>query len=215
MGCAQSAYQDMPVTGASSRLVVVPGGERFISDQQVTLKLKEKMFSWSGDDFKVKDANGQLWFSVDGSAMSMSSKAKLLDVDGNEVCNYRKKMLSLHATAYILAPGQTMVLATVKRRGMMSMDQSAEIYLHQPPVHIDNVTTEGMMPTITVEGDMIAKNFDFMVGVRDNPIKIGQVNRKFNMMSERNTYFVTIGTNVDIAFLMIAAYAVDELFNDK
>jgi len=220
MGCAQSQFQDMPVSGARERLVVVPGGERFVSDQLIALKLKEKMFSWSGDDFKVKDSNGQDWFKIDGNAMSMTSKAKLLDVDGQEICNYRKKMLSLHQTAYISAPeksdsGQTMVLATIKRRGMMSFDASAEIFIHSPPVNYEQVTTEGMVPAIVVEGDMIGKNFDFMVGIRSNPVKIGQVTRKFNMLSERNSYWVTIGPNVDIAFLMIAAYAIDELFNDK
>jgi len=220
MGCAQSAYQDMPVTGSDDRMVLVPGGERFVSDQQVTLKLKEKLWSFSGDDFTIKDVNDVEWFKIEGTVMSMSGKAKLLDIQGQEVCNYRKKMLSLHATAYISAPekteGQTMVLATIKRRGMMSFDASAEIFIHQPPVSLDSVSTEGMVPAITVEGDMIGKNFDFMKGTnRDNPVKIGQVNRKFKMLSERNSYYITIGTNVDIAFIMMAAYAIDELFNDN
>merc|ERR1712061_245027 len=50
-----SKYEEIPVTGHPSGLAVVPGGQRFLAQQPTVLKLREKIFSWSGDDFSVKD----------------------------------------------------------------------------------------------------------------------------------------------------------------
>ena len=158
------------------------------------------------------------WFQISGSALSMTSQSTLQDADGNEICGYRKKMLSMHATAYITIKdqGKTMVLATIKRQSNFSFESSADIYIHNPPVSIDDVSTSGLPVSIHVEGDIISKKYDFMVGnLNTNPYKIAQVVRKFKMIHDNNSYFIEIGPNVDIAFICFCAYAIDELFNDK
>ena len=95
------------------------------------------------------------------------------------------------------------------------MVASADIYFHYPPVSIDDVTTSGVPVAIMVEGDIIAKKYDFMMGnINTNPYKIAQVVRKFQAFFENNSYFINIGPNVDVAFICICAYAIDELFND-
>ena len=139
------------------------------------------------------------------------------DMDGNGICGYRKKMLTMHATAYITIKdqGKTMVVATVKKQSNFQLDSSADVYLHNPPVSIDDVTTSGMPVSIHVEGDIMSKKYDFMMGnLNTNPYKIAQVVRKFKMIQENNTYFIEIGPNVDSAFICICAYAVDELFSE-
>ena len=61
----------------------------------------------------------------------------------------------------------------------------------------------------------IAKNYDFMMGnINTNPFKIAQVIRRFQGFFENNSYFINIGPNVDIAFICMCAYAIDELFSD-
>ena len=91
----------------------------------------------------------------------------------------------------------------------------ADIYLHNPPMSLDNVTTSGLPVAIHVEGDFRSKKYDFMMGnLQTNPYKIAQVVRKFKMFNENNTYFVEIGRNVDIAFIRLCAYAIDEIFSD-
>ena len=101
------------------------------------------------------------------------------------------------------------------------MVASADIYFHNPPVSIDDnkfkydVTTSGVPVAIMVEGDIIAKKYDFMMGrIRTNPYKIAQVVRKYDAFYENNSYFINIGPNVDVAFICMSAYAIDELFRD-
>ena len=108
-----------------------------------------------------------------------------------------------------------MVLATIKKQSNFQLESSADIYLHNPPMSIDDVTTSGLPAAIHVEGDIMSKKYDFMMGnLNTNPYKIAQVVRKFKMFQENNTYFVEIGPNVDIAFISLCAYAIDELFSE-
>ena len=68
--------------------------------------------------FHVQDINGQKWFKIHGSSFSMREKRKMEDVNGVEICGYQKKLLSMHATAYITIKdqsGSTFVVATIKR----------------------------------------------------------------------------------------------------
>ena len=37
----------------------------------------------------------------------------------------------------------------------------------------------------------------------------------FKMMAANDSYFLNIGPNVDIAFIVMCAYAIDELFSDQ
>ena len=101
-------------------------------------------------------------------------------------------------------------------RNLRVSEETAAVYLHNPPVSIDNVTsTEGLPISIHVKGDIISKKYDFMMGDLDNnPYKIAQVVRQFQAFFERQTYFLEIGPNVDIAFMCICAYAIDELFTE-
>ena len=46
----------------------------------------------------------------------------------------------------------------------------------QPPVLLEDISTEGLSPDILVAGDIISKKYDFMMGDLDNnPYKIAQV----------------------------------------
>ena len=87
-----------------------------------------------------------------------------------------------------------------------------------PPISIDHITTNGLPVAIHVEGDILAKKYDFMMGdLNTNPYKIAQVVRKYTgaeIVFGQNTYFLEVGPNVDVAFICMCAYAIDELFKD-
>ena len=158
--------------------------------------------------------------------MSMTGQRSMKDMEGHEVCGYRKKMLSMHATAYITIGNAKRVVATVKQQSSLGLDSSADIYIHDPPVSYDAVTTKGLSVSIHVEGDIRSKKYDFMMDnftrasskggymVR-NPYKIAQVVRTSGSVgSDNNHYYIEIGPNVDLAFISMCAYAIDELFSD-
>jgi len=111
--------------------------------------------------------------------------------------------------------GQALVIATIRDAMKMACTKSAEVFLHNPPVSVDNVSTEGLVPFMHVEGDIISKKFDFMMGdLETEPFKIAKVERSWETWFEANSYYVVIGPNVDIAFICICAFAIDELFCD-
>ena len=218
MGGVGSAYENVPVTGhQGGPLEIIPNNQQYVKPEQTILKLKEKFFSLSGDDCVIKDLSKNVWFKINAETFSMSNKRTMMDTEGREIAGYRKKLLSLHATAYITGEsgGKTLVFATVKKESMMSFVASAEVFIHDPPMDIDNVTTDGLVPKIMVKGDFLAKKYDFMMGSRDSPYKVAQVVRKWLTTFENNCYFVNIGTNMDIAFVCMCTMAIDELFCEQ
>jgi hypothetical protein len=55
MGSARSKFDELPVTGHASELVVIPGSSsRYVKQETTVLKLRDKMYSLSGDDCSVK-----------------------------------------------------------------------------------------------------------------------------------------------------------------
>ena len=55
MGCAGSRFNDLHVTDPESELVVIPESRsRYIKQEATILKLREKLFCWSGEDYIVK-----------------------------------------------------------------------------------------------------------------------------------------------------------------
>merc|ERR1712025_1006316 len=186
MGCAGSKFDELPVLGHPSGLRILPSYESYLRENHTVLKLREKIFSWSGDDCSVKDMEDRKWFKIEGSALSMTNKRTMTDPEGRVIAGYRKKLLSLHATAYITLEvnGETMVFATIRRK--MQLTPGAKIFIHNPPVKLDDVTTEGLTADIHVAGD-----------------KIAQVVRKIKMLMANDTYFLNIGPRVDIAFIVM------------
>ena len=83
-------------------------------------------------------------------------------------------------------------------------------------MHIDNVTTDGLPVAIHVDGNPIRKEYEFMMGnMNDNPFKIARVTRKLKLINAQDSYFIEIGPNVDVAFMSMCTYAIDELFSDN
>jgi len=218
--CTPPKFEEVPVSGHPSGLSVIPVSINgyFLKSESTVLKLREKNFSWSGDDCTVKDINDTLWFKISGRAMSMQQKRIMEDTEGRAICGFRKKMLSMSGEAQITVDdqsGATLAIATIKRRGILALS-GADIYLHNPPMHIDNVTTNGLPVAIHVDGNVIRKEYDFMMGnMNDNPFKIARVVRKFKLLNPQNTYFIEIGPNVDVAFMSMCTYAIDELFSEN
>lgn len=67
---------------------------RFCLPHNVQLHLKEKFFSFSGDDFKITDANNKsiIYFQCEGRAFSLSEKKVLRDNVGVPVLNMKEKL---------------------------------------------------------------------------------------------------------------------------
>lgn len=93
MGGSSSKYNEVPLYPQNPPVVAVD--ERFALPQPVTLVLREKIFSFSGDDFSIKDATtGQPYFRVNGRALSLREKKTFLDAYGQPIMNMKSQLLA-------------------------------------------------------------------------------------------------------------------------
>ena len=74
--------------------------------------MKQKLFCW-GDDFTIKNEQGQDVFFVDGKAFSIGEKLSFQDMAGNELAFISQKLLSWGPTYEIESEGRLM--AVVKK----------------------------------------------------------------------------------------------------
>jgi uncharacterized protein YxjI len=65
--------------------------------------MKQKLFSF-GDDFVIRDENGNDVFFVDGKVFSLRKQLSFQDMKGNELAFIRQKLLSL-GTTYEISRG--------------------------------------------------------------------------------------------------------------
>ena len=73
----------------------------YVKEDLTVLRLKEKFFSWSGDDCTVKDMEDRVVFKIEGTGLSLHGKRTMTDTSGRVIASYRKKLWSAYATAYI------------------------------------------------------------------------------------------------------------------
>ena len=67
--------------------------------------MKQKFWSW-GDDFTVKDEQGQDVYFVDGAAFSWGDKLSIQDMDGQELAFISQRLMSLLPRYEISRDGQ-------------------------------------------------------------------------------------------------------------
>jgi uncharacterized protein YxjI len=79
--------------------------------------MKQKLFCW-GDDFVIKNQDGEEAFFVDGKAFSIASKLSFQDMQKNELAFIRQKLLSWGPTYEITRNG---VLAAVVKKHLFTL----------------------------------------------------------------------------------------------
>jgi uncharacterized protein YxjI len=75
-------------------------------------QMQQRLFSF-GDDFTIRNADGQDAYFVDGKIFSLGNKLSFQDMSGNELAFIRQRLLSWGPTYEITRGGE--VLATVKK----------------------------------------------------------------------------------------------------
>jgi uncharacterized protein YxjI len=87
-----------PLTGF---LGVIPP---FYAQQSTTLILKQKLWSWSHGDFVIKTTDGTPVLRAEGSAMSLSRRVRISDMNGNLLLVLRTQVFSLLPTFFAQDP---------------------------------------------------------------------------------------------------------------
>ena len=131
---------------------------------------------------------------------------------------------------------------------LSSPSQNIQLYINnqsQPPIPAEEFKIDAKLPDLTVEGDVMLKEFDFIVDTKiDKPVKIARVSVVWGlsvdvMMSMQavhdikelkdpslnmkvdpdtvnlNNYWLQAGRNIDLAFLVLASHGMDLMFYDE
>ena len=97
MGCGGSTPVDLAeVNGGMNSSNIGP-----VNGTQVGFVLKQKMFSWSGDDFVIKNHTEAEAFKIKGNALSLRDKMHITDPEGKKLAVLQRKLMALRPTFYV------------------------------------------------------------------------------------------------------------------
>lgn len=96
MGCGAGRYADKPLaqTGQTSVSEMAKVIHHPRTTDTTKMELKQKFWSWSGDDYKVMDSTGKHYVKVSGKVFTVRDKMILLDPDTDaKICMIQEKIL--------------------------------------------------------------------------------------------------------------------------
>jgi len=98
MGCSASVPEVDLNTVNGGMTTSIPGLTGGVTTARTGYVMKEKFFSWSGDDYKIMTDTGQVALQVKGKAISVRDMMVFLDPAGNKIAMLQKKLLSVRST---------------------------------------------------------------------------------------------------------------------
>ncbi|OUM62308.1 hypothetical protein PIROE2DRAFT_44426 [Piromyces sp. E2] len=201
-------YSDDPIQPPKNDIVGIE--PRFVFRNPLTLILREKIFSFSGDDFSIKDINNVEYFRCKGKALSIRDKKILYDLYQKPILNIQHKILTLKGNIKIYAEDkQDKILATINKKSFISVKK----YI----IEFYNQATEK-----TEYLDMKCDFFSYSCGIyygheKEGAPLICKITKKIDMklvFTTQENYFVQIAPGVDAALMMAIAICFDEYKNE-
>ncbi|KAF0698576.1 Aste57867_10806 [Aphanomyces stellatus] len=190
---SNEAYDAAVLVPVKQPLAVIHS--KFASPIPVTLIMKKKLWSWSGDDFSIKDLNtGVPYFKFDGSAFSFRDKKTLLDFKGNPVAIMEEPVLSFTRWQEVFKPDMTKWFDITPRITMFENVLDCEVR--------DCVT--GKKYVLGVQGNWLARKSV----VTCNGVPIAKIRSPITYI--RDVYYVDIAKGVDMALVVLLCMALDE-----
>ncbi|GAB7359315.1 hypothetical protein MBLNU230_g5966t1 [Neophaeotheca triangularis] len=171
---------------------------------QVTLHLREKMLSLSGDTFTVTTADTQTpVVKCQGKAMSLHARKTFLTPNDQELFTIKTEMFSLSKSFRAESP----LGYDFSVEGHFSLGSS------KSSVHFTNAS-DGRTVELDLKGDWLDRSADITLGGQP----VARVERQFmnarEMLGGQQTYFVTVAPNVDLSLIAGVCVCLDEREND-
>lgn len=184
--------------------------------------IKEKLFSWSGDDFKVKDANGNVLCYVKGKVFTMRDRAVILDANKQPIAILQRKLLKLVETYRIDAfeptyPGQSSDLKHEGQPLYTFATISREFASIPPKFTVNKAVAEKQTSLICYIKLKIALKLTMRVvksKVDDSPLAFVDQTSVFQL-ENNNSFVLRAAAGTDHLFLVLMAIAVDQMREEK
>ncbi|KAJ3052457.1 hypothetical protein HK102_011878, partial [Quaeritorhiza haematococci] len=174
--------------------------------------MKEKVLSFSGDDFKIKDAStGQVFFSIEGRMFGFGQKKTLLDYSGAPVASFKHQILTLLAKFDVYAGSDS-------SRHVLTVETKLTFLKSKLVTEFVNLVT-GQRCRVVMKGNWRDKTAEVYLGEpKEGGRLIATLSRKLNakhLFMGQQDYQVTIQPGVDSALIVLLALAFDESQNEK
>ncbi|ORX86186.1 DUF567-domain-containing protein [Anaeromyces robustus] len=182
---------------------VVGTEERFISQQPVTLLLKEHVLSFSGDDFSIKDTNGLTYFKCKGKYVTIHDRKYLYDIYNNPIITI-KENFSLRFKQTLNDPRTNKKIASIKKSSLLSFRSLT--------VKFFNKATNSK-EELVLKGDFISRS----CGIYYRNRLIARVCKMLDaktLFTNKDSYSLEIAPNVDMALMVALAIIFDEFKHD-
>ncbi|KIR67423.1 hypothetical protein I314_01839 [Cryptococcus bacillisporus CA1873] len=173
--------------------------------QPVTLVLKERVFSFSGDDFGITDTNGQVVVRCKGKVLSFTDRKVITDPNGQFLFAIRNKLIAIHKT-FVGEDAHENEIFRIKKK--LSFGSHMVATFHNPATNSPT--------TLVLKGDFWGGSAD--ITIEDGPV-VAQISRKlFNareFWGDKQTYFVTVAPGVDLSLIAAVCICFDEAKNEE
>lgn len=178
-------------------------------NQVTEFKVKEKLFSLSGDSFKIQNCTtGAVAFQVSGKLLSIRDSKKLIDTDGISLYKMTEKIMSLRDRMYIedLRTGEKVF--TIRRKHFVSMFKGT--------IQVWRGGDDDGEPAYEITGSILRKNFKIVD--KQNGQEAAVISKKLlsltNLLTEGDVYIVKVNPGYDTSLMVFLAIAVDEQYHD-
>jgi len=149
--------------------------------------MRQRILSW-GDDFSIKDADGQEMYYIDGKVFSFGDKLSIKDRSGAELVRINQKLLSLGPQYEIVSGGET--VAVVKKHLFTPFRARFTVDVPGPD-------------DLEASGDFLEHEYAFERSGR----VVARVSKKWFSLAD--TYAVDIDEGQDDVLVLAAAVVID------
>lgn len=204
--------QDTTASGRSGGQIVAINA-RFCHATPVTLHLREKFWSLSGDDFAVKDVStGAPRFRVSGSALSIREKKTLLDASGAPVATMKEVLLSLTPSYHVYSGSAT------SGSPLFEIHCKFTVFRTDLRVAFTNKAT-GQRCSLGLDGDWVHRRATIWLETSGKRREtVGKVFRPLsaasNVLLGTQSYYLEVAPHVDAALLTLVCIVLDEKASD-
>ena len=186
---------------------------RFVVNREVTLKLREKFWSWSGDDYEIKEVGSeQLWFKVKGRAFSIRDKKVIHDFEGKSIINMREQLMSFFEHNHKIYRGED------DNEEMFKVTSKATFGKAKANVPITNQQNQQPL-NIVLKGDVWSTTAVIYIGEpKQGGIPVAKIHRPINardLFLDKQDYYLTIAPNVDTCLMVTLCIILDEMKKDN
>jgi len=182
-------------------------GKQYVYPHRQQFVLQEKVFSWSGDSFDIYDDQGRIRFKIKGKIVTLRQRKRLYDHKDQLVGQLLHKGLTLHRTVKFYSATKE-VVAVAKKSAIFQLKSNADVHLKKRMGQ-----TGGR--DVKIRGSFFAQEFTFY---DSHGNALGELHRKVfnfsNLFLGKDTYELVVFPNVDCAFMILVAVAMDEMFSD-